>query len=292
MKSMTGFGKSSYIDDSYELAFELRSVNSKGFQLNLYCYKELLFLENEIKDFIYKKVRRGKLDLKIAFKDKAIPEIEIDEDRLRAYYGMLTKVKDILSINQDIRLETIINSPQAISIKSAEYDTGAFREFFFHQLDVALAEHQKMAIGEGTTLCKFFIGSMDTIQSSLTAVEQTIPAYREKLKENLTASVRQLLAGEYTDDMEKRILLETALYMERCNITEEMVRLRSHISAFIKILAKTDDEIGKSLNFILQEMHREVNTISSKYNTTQTYMEVLKMKEEVEKCKEQIQNVE
>ena len=166
-----------------------------------------------------------------------------------------------------------------------------FVSFSFHNW-MWVGEHQKMATREGEALSAFFIESIDTIESCLVAIEQTIPAYREKIKDTLTTTVKQLLENSYTDDMEKRILLETALYMERCNITEEIVRLRSHAVNFKKVLGKKDDEMGKSLNFILQEMHREVNTISSKYNTTGTYMEVLRMKEEVEKCKEQVANVE
>jgi len=292
MKSMTGYGKSSFIDSLYEIEIEIRSVNNKVFQLNISTYKELFYLDNQIKEIVASQIKRAKIDLRVTMNYKALPEITIDEGRVRAYFDMLTRVKEILSLKEEIRLETILRQDSVIVVKNPDYANEQFQKAFFDTLQTALQRHQEMATTEGEALKVFFLQSVQTIEDSLSAIEATIPAYREKLKENLTTSVKQIMDKDIDTDVEKRILVEVAMYLDRANITEEIVRLRSHIANMKQYLENEDDEIGKSINFILQEMQREVNTISAKYNTSSTFHEVLKMKEEVEKCREQIQNVE
>ena len=292
MKSMTGFGKSSYIDDSYEIQIEIKSVNHKGFDLKIVNFRELNFLENEIKDMVFNKIKRGKIDLRITFRDKQIPEIEVDENRIKAYYNMLLKVKDSLNIAEEIKLDTILNEPDVIVVKKTDYDNDDFRDILFNCLEEALEKHQLMAQKEGMALRSFFEESFDTIEGCLAQIRVTIPAHREKLKENLISTVKQILNSDFTLEVEKRILVETALYLERCDITEEIIRTESHLANIKNYMKRDIEEIGKSMNFILQELQREVNTISSKYTTTTTFIEVLKMKEEIDKCREQIQNVE
>ena len=123
-------------------------------------------------------------------------------------------------------------------------------------------------------------------------IKEEIPSHKEKLKNNLIATVKQFLNSDFTEDIEKRILVETALYIERCDITEELIRIESHVSNIKEYMKKDIVEIGKSMNFIFQEMQREANTISAKFNVSTTFLHILQLKEEVEKCREQIQNVE
>jgi len=292
MKSMTGYGKANFTDEQYDLEIEVRSVNNKVLQLNISTYKELFYLDNQIKDIVSGYIKRGKVDVRVNTSNKALPEITIDEDKVKAYFDMLNRLKEMLSLKEEIRLETILKQDNVLAIKNPSYDNEHFQKAFFDTLSKALEQHQAMATAEGEALKVFFLQSVQTIEDALATIEATIPAYKEKLKENLTSNVKQIWERDIDTDVEKRILVEVAMYLERANITEEIVRLRSHISNMKKYLANEDDEIGKSINFILQEMHREVNTISAKYNTSATFHEVLKMKEEVEKCKEQIQNVE
>ena len=292
MKSMTGYGKSSYIDDKYEIEIEIKSVNNKGFAMNLSCFKELYFLENEIKDCVFNFIKRGKVDIRIYFQDKNLPDIQINEQRLKAFYKTLERARETLGINQEIKLATIINQPDVLITKNSNYENEEFKEIFFTCLKNAVHEHQIMANKEGETLKSFFSDSLKQMQKSLVFIQNTIPTFKEKLKENLINNVKMILDTKYENDMEKRILLEVALYIDKADITEEIIRLNSHINNCYEYLAKDNNEVGKSLNFIFQEMHREANTISSKYNTSETFSEVLKLKEEVDKCKEQVANVE
>ena len=289
---MTGYGKANCIDDKYEIEIEIKSVNNKGFAMNLNCYKEFNFLENEIKDYVFQFIKRGKIDIRINFQDKNLPDIQIDEQRLKAFYKTLQKAQEVLGLKQEIKLDTIVNQSDILITRNSNYDEDGFKKIFFQCLKNAVNEHQKMALKEGKALKKFFMDSINQMEKSLNFVESTIPAFKEKLKENLTNNVKVVLDTKYENEMEKRILLEVALYIDKADITEEIVRLKSHINNSKEYLAKDTDEVGKSLNFIFQEMHREANTISSKYNTSETFSEVLKIKEEVDKCKEQVANVE
>ena len=289
---MTGYGKSIHIDNKYEIEIEIKSVNNKGFAMNLSCFKEFYFLENDIKDCVFSYIKRGKIDVRICFRDKTLPNIQIDEQRLKAFYKTLEKAKEALGINQEIKLATIINQPDILITKNPNYENDEFKKIFFSCLKNAVNEHQIMAIKEGEALKNFFTDSIKQMQKSLTFIQSTIPAFKDKLKENLINNVKMILDTKYENEMEKRILLEVALYIDKADITEEIVRLNSHINNCYGYLAKDNNEVGKSLNFIFQEMHREANTISSKYNTSETFCEVLKLKEEVDKCKEQVANVE
>ncbi|MCL2063526.1 MAG: DUF1732 domain-containing protein [Candidatus Cloacimonetes bacterium] len=310
MKSMTGFGKSSYIDDNFEIQIEIKSVNNKSFDLKILNYKELYFLDNEIKEIVYNRIKRGKVELRIIFRDKQIPEIEIDENRLMAYFEMILKIKDMLNIQEEIKLDTILQEPEVVIIKKTDYDTDEFREILFNCIEEALEKHQLMAQKEGMAMKSFFEESFYTIETCLSQIQDSIPLHRENLRENLENTIKQLLNADFTPEIEKRILVETGLYLDRCDITEEIIRTESHLENIkgylkressghsplrrdeINIYAHSINEIGRPMNFILQEMQREINTISAKYTTTNTFMDVLRMKEEIEKCREQIQNVE
>lgn len=292
MKSMTGYGKASFVDENFELQIELKSVNHKSFDFKILSYKELLFLENDIKDLVFQHMKRGKIDMRIHFRDKQMPLIEVDENRLKAYHDMLTKIKNTLSLRDEIKLENILSEPDVVVIKKSDYDESRFKSLFFDCLSKAIAQHQEMAQKEGKAMKTFFTDSFKLIEDNLTAIKNSVPTHREKLKESLLSTVRQILNGDYSPDMEKRILLETALYLDRCDITEEIVRIESHLTNARRYLNSTSPEVGKSMNFVLQEMQREANTISAKYTTTTTFNHVLSLKEEIERCREQVQNVE
>jgi len=292
MKSMTSYGKSIYIDDKYEIHIELKSVNSKNFDLKIWNCKELFFLENEMTAAIFKYIKRGKIDIRITFKDKQIPNIEIDENKLTSFYNVLENIKNKLNLDEIIKLDTILAQSDIVIIEKLEYDNDSFRKVFYKCLNEAINNHQILSKKEGDTLKSFFIKSITIIEENLYAIKKTIPNYKEKLKNNLIHCVKQILSTDMTEDIEKRILIETALYIEKCDITEEIIRIESHLSNIKDCLQHEHDESGKILNFIFQEMQREANTISAKYHESNSFKSILLIKLEIEKCREQIQNVE
>ena len=294
MKSMTGYGKSSFINESYEIEVEVKSVNHKGFDLKMLSCRELFFIDNEIREIVYSSIKRGKVDVRISFRDKRVPVIEVDENRVKAYYQMLLKVKASLGIDEPIKLDSIVGQENVIVIQQTDYDNEDFRKALFGCLKEAIKKHQALACKEGEALKSFFVDSFDSIEECLKRVKETIPAYREKLKASLVSAVKQILNSDLNEDVERRVLVETALYIEKCDITEELIRMESHLANIRDSMATGLDssDIGKSMGFILQEMQREGNTISSKYNVSETFADVLKIKETIERCREQIQNVE
>ena len=205
---------------------------------------------------------------------------------------MLLQIKESLNITEEIKLETIVDQPDVVVIKQAEYDNEVFRGILFTCLKDAITKHQTLAMKEGNALKTFFQESFDCMSECLKKIKETIPQHKEQLKTKLITEVNQILNNTLNPDMEKRILLEVALYTERCDITEELIRMESHLKNIRECLNDGRLECGKSMGFILQEMQREANTISSKYNTTMTFNDVLRLKEEIEKCREQIHNVE
>ena len=289
---MTGYGKTSFFDEQIEIQMEIKTVNAKNFDLRIYNHKELFFLENEITEIISKTIKRGKIELRIMFRDLQIPHISIDTSRLHAFYQILIELKNTLHLKDEVSINTLINLPDVVVVKKIDYDNKQFKTIFFNCLHEILTKHQVMASKEGENLKIFFQNSLASVKNCICEIKHTLPQHKETLKSKLIKEVRQILHHEITLEQEKRILLEIALYLERCDITEEITRVESHFSMIEQYLGDDMPEIGKTINFILQELQREVNTISAKYNTTNTFLYILKMKEEIEKCREQIQNVE
>ncbi len=292
MKSMTGYGNSAFHSDEFELEIEIKSVNSRFLDLKISSPRELQFLDNLIKESVSRYIKRAKAELRIFFSDKRIPEFQLDENKLLAYKNLLIKVKKLIGDDSTLSMQEILSQPDILSYKSASYNDEGFIKVIMDSLETALINHQEMALKEGAQLKGFFVESYNRIEKALKDIEGTIPEYKERCYTVLKENIESLLADKVTDDMEKRLFLEAAIYVDKSDVTEEIIRLRSHLKNYWEKLHNEDSDIGKSLNFIFQEMQREINTISSKFNHTETFQNILLIKEEVEKCREQIQNVE
>lgn len=321
MKSMTGFGKARGTfgnGQDLDIEIEIKSVNNKNFDLRLSTLQEIqsksyninFQIEKEIRDIVYSHLKRAKVDLRINFYDNRKTDFTIDKEKLISFYNLLNDVKDNLNIKQEINLDMIIRSVfSKVSndaginfISSGEsdksdydysFDNPLYKETFFKILSEAIQNHQELAYAEGKNLEAFFIDSFTKISNNLQLIKNTIPEHRTQLYDNLKTTVNNLLGDDLNNETEKKIMLEVAFYLDRCDITEEIIRLDSHIKNFYNYIeTQKDESIGKSLNFILQEMQREANTISAKYNTSSTFNYILIIKEEIERCREQVQNVE
>ncbi len=292
MKSMTGYGNAEFHNDEYDIEIEVKSVNSRFLDLKISSPRELLLFENGIKELISKYVRRAKLEIRINFNDKRVPEYQLDENKLLAFADLLKKAKSLIGDKNPVNLESIISQPNVLSFHSPSFQDETFWQILSETIENALIKHQQMALKEGDKLKEFFDQSYQTITNSVQIIEASVPGYKSKLYDLFKTNVEALLKDSLSEDMEKRIFLEVALYVDKSDITEELIRLKSHLHNFSDRLNGNGIDAGKSLNFIFQEMQREINTISSKYNETSVFEYILKIKEEVEKCREQIQNVE
>jgi len=289
MLSMTGFGKSVHTDDKYELEIEIKTVNSRFLDLHIKMPYELNFLELKMKSLVSSYIKRGKVDIYMNLQNKETPEYSINEQKLAAYKGILADIHKQVGNQGDIPLDTILAEDGIIEQK-AKVDSEKLERIILENLETALKEHQKVAKNEGDSMQEYLIESAEKISSSLSEIEKKFPAYKKQLYERLVENVDELLQEKLAEEDYRRILLETGVYVDKADVTEEIVRLQNHLQKFTACFS--EKTVGKKLNFILQEMHRETNTIGSKFSIEETFEYILTMKEEIEKCREIVQNVQ
>jgi len=290
---MTGYGKSNLTFEDIDLDIEIKSVNSRFFDLKLYLPRELSFLEIELRNIIRQTIKRAYIEARISIRDRRIPKIEIDENKLLTYWNLFQKVREVVGSNQNISLEKVLDEPGVVTTDNTNLDTDEFRKIFMTCLASALDQQEKMAQSEGLSMKNALVESLQKIKISSSNVYNAFENYKSTLFEKYKARILELLNDHITEENEKRLLMETAIYIDKADIHEELTRLDDHILKFQELLDKgSDDELGKTMNFIVQEMHREGNTLGSKYSTPQSFQDVLIIKEEIEKIREMVQNVE
>jgi uncharacterized protein (TIGR00255 family) len=288
--SMTGFGKGRSGNKNLNVEAEVKSVNSRYLDISLRIPSSLMNKDYDIKEFIKSKVKRGKVSASIQIKRNGLEEenLALDGDKLKSYLSLLKSIKKAAKISEKVKLEhLLINKEILISnnfiISDVEFN------MVKEALEQALAEMMTMKRKEGKELSKDLHKRIENIENKLKDVEQeaaqSVQEYFNKFKEKIKTLIDNI--AQYSDRLE----LELAIIAEKAEITEECVRLRSHLKFFINSL-ETDDEPGRKLNFLCQEMNREANTISSKTVSTSITHSTVFIREEIEKIREQIQNIE
>jgi uncharacterized protein (TIGR00255 family) len=287
---MTGYGKSECMLDDAPCTVEARSVNGRYLELSVKLPKEYSEHEGRIREVVREQVLRGSVNLYIRREDLAeITPLNVDVEAARHYVDALRTIQSELGVGGEVRIEHLTVFPSIFQrpLRSAERPDvwPALKEAVVQ----ALTSMNAMRDMEGKDLSRDLVTRCETIASALEIVEkrslERIPAERERLRER----VRQILDENAID--ESRLSLEIVLLSEKLDITEECVRLRSHIKHFQQYMA-TEQQPGRKLNFLVQEMNREINTIGSKCNDADIAVTVVTMKEELERIREQIQNVE
>ncbi|MBX3008987.1 MAG: YicC family protein [Melioribacteraceae bacterium] len=288
--SMTGYGNGTSVKNDIEIEVEIKSVNSRYLDLSLRLPKFLLNREFEIRELIKKGVRRGKVFLSVSIKKGNIEEKfnEIDPTAVKYALNLLTEIKKAAKIKDKISLQDIMLFQNMIYKDEETQATEEF-ELVADAIEKAIVQLNQMREAEGTELEKDLRKRIALIQDSLIGIEnrseQSIKDHFEKLKDRA-----KQIHNDWADN-EPRLNMELALLAERSDVTEECVRLRSHIKMFLESLEKSDDA-GRRLNFITQEMNREANTINSKTVSSEISHHGIFIKEELEKIREQIQNIE
>lgn len=287
--SMTGYGKSSSSKNKISAEIEIKSVNSRFFEISLKLPSILSPYDYEIRELIKTKVQRGKLNIVIHFKKNGIENgVSVDTEKLKAQLTLIKKVKKVASIKEDVKLEHLLSSKEIFTTQDSEINKAEL-EIVKSALVKALDKLIQMKKKEGAELSKDFSNRVENISKKVSEIEKdykkSIEEYHNKLKQRI-----QELMGNAEIDKD-RLNLELALIADRADITEECVRLKSHLK-FFKESLKNEKEPGKKLNFLCQEMNRETNTISSKSIATSIIHSSVLIKEEIEKIREQLQNIE
>jgi len=292
IKSMTGFARSEKIEEPVEIMTEIRSYNSKNLDINLRIPHDYLLLEEKIKRFISDRISRGRIEIRIEVKNNVNNnrEFDIDEEKATAYYNALMRLKNFLKIDSGIPFDIIAGAEgvikPAVIVKNVEAEWPLIKD----ALEDAVCRLDEMRLKEGEFIAGDFTTRFEGIEKSLRHIENESRDlsfyYKERLKERIS-----LLAGDNVDLDAGRIAQEAAFLADRCDISEEIVRARSHISQFYLIM-NSGEPAGRKMNFLLQELNREFNTIGSKTEKAIVSHTVVDVKSEIEKIREQVQNIE
>ena len=291
LKSMTGFGREEGETTLGKVGVEIRSINHRYCDINLKLPRRFNPLEARIKEMIRAEVARGRVDVAVKLDAKGEGKIQFDVDLSLAeqYYKALHVLKEKFQLQGEITLEHLAGAKDLITAKEEVEDVEAYWPEIVAVLKQSLRDMDQMKRNEGISLGKDLGQRLDRISQLLGDVRDKLPltlkTYQERFKERL----RTLLDGTEMDPV--RFQQEIASWVERTDITEELVRAESHLTQFRGLLV-SEEPVGRKMDFLLQEIHREVNTISSKVNDAEFSQKAVEIKSELEKIREQVQNIE
>ena len=291
VSSMTGYGRGETVKENISVVVELRSVNHRYFEFSCRVPRGYVFLEDKLKTFCQQRITRGKVDLFLTLDVTASDNVvvEINHSLASGYVNAIKELSETYEINDGFSAVTLARFPDIFTVKSQALDEDNVWSVVEEAVSLALDGFTAMRAKEGKKLYDDVKSRVETILEKVAFIEErspeTVKAYREKLE----TRIREMLADATVD--EGRLLTETAIFADKVAVAEETVRLRSHIKQFMELL-ESDIAVGRKLDFIVQEMNREANTIGSKAQDIEIAHTVVDIKAEIEKIREQIQNIE
>ncbi len=291
VKSMTGYGRGREMRGGRDITVEVRSVNNRYLDCTVKMPRAYIFAEDRMKAKVQQAISRGKVDVFVTIDATAADAtvVAVNEPLARGYYEALMKLKETFSLAGDVTPDVLAKFPEVLSVTKAEEDVEAIAADICAVLDQALVAYNEMRAVEGVKLAEDVLSRVDTIETIVGRVEerspQTLAAYRQRLETRM----QEVLQSTTID--ESRILTEAAIFADKIAVDEETVRLRSHI-AQLRDMLRGDEAVGRKLDFLIQEVNRECNTIGSKCNDLTIAQDVVRLKAEVEKIREQVQNME
>lgn len=289
---MTGFGRGKAELNGREIQIEMKSVNHRYLDISLRMPRTFNVFEDIIRKTIATYLSRGHVDVFVTYNNtgEASKEVQVDLNVLSAYMNAFIKIEESFnSLRNDVTLMNVSRLPDVMSVVDSQDDEQAIGDLLTQALDQALTGLKGMRVLEGKSLIDDAKDRLKLIKSNINDIETMSDTVVEEYKEKLNDRIAMLLDGVTLD--ENRLQAEVAVFADRCNVTEEIVRLKSHIDQFVETLG-TDTAIGRKLDFIVQEMNREANTIGSKANNFKITNAVVEIKGEIEKIREQVQNIE
>lgn len=291
IKSMTGYGRSQMILNGRDILVEIRSVNHRYYEYNSRIPRSYNYIDEKLKVLLKSKISRGKVDVSVSINniEGRDTEVAINKGVAEGYINALRGVADELCVADDLTLSNLIRLPDVFIVQKAVDDEDEVWADVAKVADEALARFVAMRETEGEKMRNDVLQKSDFILDMVAKVEELSPQTVENYRERLYKKLSEVLEGKDID--QQRIVTEAAIFSEKIAVDEETVRLRSHISQF-RELVNSDESIGRKLDFIVQEMNREVNTIGSKAQDLNITRIVVDMKAELEKIREQIQNIE
>ena len=291
VKSMTGYGRARETLNGRDITVEVRSVNNRYLDCTVKMPRAYVFAEDAIKTGVQKAISRGKVDVYVSIDTTAadVSVVAVNEPLARSYYEALMKLKETFSLEGEVTPLALAKFPDVLAVTRAEEDLETVAADICAVLEKALAAYNDMRAVEGERLAADISGRVGTIESVVSKVEERSPQTVAEYRARLTNKMNEVLQSTTID--ESRILTEAAIFADKIAVDEETVRLRSHIAQLRSMLC-SDQPVGRKLDFLIQEVNRECNTIGSKCNDLTIAQDVVNMKAEVEKIREQVQNIE
>lgn len=293
LKSMTGFGRSEFVNEDYDLTFEIKTVNHKFLDIQIKMPYFLNFCEDKIKNKVREKIQRGRVEIFIRGKQKfdlKTSSLDINLDLAKAYLDAYQTISKQLGFENSINFGNIIKNENIVEIKTDNIDEDFLKENVLSSIEKSLTEVVNMREIEGENLKKDLENNILLIEKNLENIKKNSKDVLNNQIEKLTQKIKSF-SNELTETEINRLNLEIIFYTDKLDINEEITRLYSHIENFRKFL-ESKFQIGKKMDFLLQEMNREVNTIASKSNSFLISNYVIEMKVTLEKLREQVQNIE
>ena len=294
IRSMTAFGRAKREGEIKDITVELKSVNSRYFDCSVKMPRAYIFLEERIKNYVQKNaIGRGKVDVFLTIENHKTDNVSvgIDEGYAKSYIEALRTLRDTFGLADDISVMTVARNQDVFSYERRDDDLEAEWEQIRSVLDEAIAGFVAMRTTEGQKAETDIKAKIEQVRSFADEVEEISKSDTVGYRDKLEAKLRAFLDDEKIDIDENRILTECAIWADKIAIDEELVRLRSHFGAFYDII-NSNEPSGRKLDFLMQELNRETNTIGSKANNARIARIVVNMKGELEKIREQIQNIE
>lgn len=291
VKSMTGFGRAVKELDGYVITVELKSVNHRYFEFSSHCPRQYGFIEEKIKSFINSGVARGKVECYVGIDalNTESADVEINNTLASAYVKALRNIAQTYNLKEDFGASTLSRFQDVLIVKKAEEDEDKIWSLVKEVATEALDKFVEMRSTEGKKLYDDIYSRSSFILNCVSFIEERSPQTVREYNDKLIARVHELIGDVSLD--ENRIIQEVAIYADKVAVAEETVRLRSHIEQLREFLS-SDEAVGRKMDFLVQEINRETNTIGSKCNDVDIARKVVDMKAEIEKIREQIQNIE
>jgi uncharacterized protein (TIGR00255 family) len=288
--SMTGFGRSKTNSSSISVNVEVKTVNHRFCEFNIRMPRQLLMIEDKLKKKLTQHIRRGRVEVYVSIEGESAVtrSLHVDWNLIEEYYQFIKQAHEKYNIEGTLSLQDLLNRSELIHIEESETGNEELENLVLTATEEAVILLKQMRIAEGAELKKDLLSSLSQVEVNLQHLQQQAPIVAKVYNERLVKRMQEFLNGQID---ETRILTEVAVFADKVDINEEITRLKSHIGQFIQTL---DDQepIGRKLDFLVQEMNREVNTIGSKANDSTIAKKVVEIKSLLEKLKEQVQNIE
>lgn len=291
IKSMTGFGRSEMATETQKVIVEIKSVNHRYCDLNIKMPKKLSFFESNIRTLLKEYIQRGKVDVYISYEDytEAKECVRYRKEIAKEYFSYLNQIEKDFGIENDVTVSKLSRYPEVLVLEEQPVDEGELWKTLEDPIRDAAVRFVQSRAKEGENLQVDLIEKLDSMLQLVAVIEERSPKLVEEYRQKLEAKVKELLESTSID--ESRIATEVTIYADKICVDEEIVRLKSHITS-TKDTILAGGSIGRKLDFIAQEMNREANTILSKANDITISNHAIELKTEIEKVREQIQNIE